>query len=101
MKLTACVVLGLMMIGCTNYKAYVESDTSWSGSFGGRTVDGIGNKTIDLDDDKTQCCVVGKKTPYGRLKVTIKDESGIPLFGGEKDSKETTAAYGVVTVCTE
>ncbi|NUQ83008.1 MAG: hypothetical protein HUU10_15500 [Bacteroidetes bacterium] len=88
----------LLFIGCTDYKAKVESDTKWSGSFGGRTVDGSGNSTIDLDDDGIQCCTVQKETSSGRLKVTIIDDS---FLGSDGDSKETTAKYGVVTACSE
>jgi len=88
----------LILAGCTDWKAKVESNTRWSGSFSGRTVDGNGNKTIDLDDDDVQCCVVQKETEQGFLKVSIVNEGSNP-FASDGESKETTAAYGVVSVC--
>lgn len=93
------VLVGLLFGGCSDdWKAKVESDTSWSGSFSGRTVDGSGNQTIDLDDDEVVCCVVQKQTERGRLKVSIVNEGSSP-FASDGESKETTAAYGVVSVC--
>lgn len=88
----------LVIVGCSDYKAKVESNTSWSGAFGNRTVDGNGNQTIDLDDTDIQCCTVQKQTTQGRLKVTILDEG---FLGSDGESAETTAEYGVVTVCSK
>ena len=92
----------LFFISCSaDYKAEVQSNTSWSGAFGNRTVDGTGNRTIDIPDDPPQCCVVQKETEQGFLKVRIVAKGG-GIFGPD-DSEwvETTAAYGVVTVCSE
>ncbi|GJQ22187.1 MAG: hypothetical protein HBSIN02_25420 [Bacteroidia bacterium] len=93
------VAVAVVFVGCSDdWKAKVESDTSWSGSFSGRTVDGTGNQTVDLDDDEVVCCVVQKQTERGRLKVSIVNEGSNP-FASDGESKETTAAYGVVSVC--
>jgi hypothetical protein len=82
----------LLCPGCSlfNTDAHVESDTSWSGSFDGRTVDGSGNKTVSLGSGTgPKCAVVQKKTRTGSLRVKID--------GG--DDKKTTAEFGVVSVC--
>lgn len=91
-------IFAIIVTGCTDWKAKVESNTSWSGSFSGRTVDGRGNKTVDLDYDDIICCVVQKQTVEGYLRVSIVDEGSNP-FATDGESKETTAAYGVVSVC--
>lgn len=98
-----CVfILTVFLIGCSDHwKAKVESNTSWSGSFNGTTVDGHGNQTVDLGNDDIVCCVVQKQTTGGRLKVSIVNESNNPLGSGDGESKETTAQYGVVSVCNE
>lgn len=99
MRTLACIAV-LFLIGCTpEWKAKVESDTSWSGSFNGRTVDGRGNQTVDLGTDEIVCATVQKATRTGRLKVTIEDEGTLSFYEGE--SKETTAEYGVVTACSK
>lgn len=90
--------VSIIAVGCSDFKARVESDTSWSGAFGNRTVDGNGNQTIDLDDKDTQCCVVQKQTKHGRLKITIIDEG---FLGMDGESAETTAEYGVVSACSK
>ncbi len=87
-------------IGCTDYKAKVESDTSWSGWFGDDHVSGQGNRVIDLpdgEDEENACCLVSKETEQGWLKVTIVDEG---FLGGDGESKETAEPYGIVEVCT-
>jgi hypothetical protein len=90
----------LLLVGCApDWKARVESNTSWSGSFGGRTVDGHGNQTVGLGSGEVVCCVVQKNTTGGRLKVSIVDESTFGLGSGE--SNETTAQYGCVSVCSK
>lgn len=82
--------------------AEVESSTSWSGSFGGATVDGSGNKRINLPDDPPQCAVVQKNTESGSLRLRISSEGGflIPEISSG-DWITTTAAYGVVSACGE
>ena|SRR2546422_718027 len=63
--------------------------THWSGSFGARTVDGVGDQTVEFDC-RYSCVVVQKKGMFGRLTVTVQP-------GGE--SVWTEAEYGVVTTC--
>ena len=90
--------LVLILAGCADrWKADVESNTTWSGDFSGRTVDGYGNQRVDLGND-AECCVVQKKTSQGFLKVSLVNTSGNP-FAANGESKETTASYGVVSVC--
>jgi hypothetical protein len=101
MKIVAILSMAVLLLtGCTDWKARVESNTSWSGSFSGRTVDGRLNQIVDLDDDDVACCVVQKQTDGGFLKVTVFNDGSNPLIG-DGESKETTASYGVVSVCTK
>jgi hypothetical protein len=86
----------VFLIGCSDYKAEVESDTCWSGWFGDRTVDGSGNMVIDLDDDEQQCCTIYKQTAYGRLSIRIINES---IFYCDGEDAETWAAFGGVEAC--
>lgn len=87
--------------------AEIASDTSWSGAFDNRTVDGAGSKTVDLPDGDIECVVVQKETETGYLTLTIVDHvTGGGIMGvGEKDETNrsngvsTTAAYGVVSGC--
>ncbi len=91
-----------LSFGCSvDYKADVQSNTQWTGAFGDRSVDGSGNKIVDLPDEHPQCCVVQKETENGYLRVRVLAEGG-GLFGPEdSDWVETTADYGVVTVCSK
>ena len=78
--------------GCSllRVQAFVESNTSWSGFFEGRSVDGTGNMTVDLGiRGQTKCVTAQKNTRSGFLTVSID--------GGEK--KTTFADFGVVSVC--
>jgi hypothetical protein len=90
-----------LFVACTDYKAKIESDTSWSGAFGNSTVDGTGSRSIDLPDDGIQCCTVQKQNKKGRLKITIINDTSNPLLSTELNSAETTAEYGVVSACTK
>lgn len=84
------LAFGAASCGLFQTDAHVTSDTSWSGSFDGRTVDGRGNQTVKLGGGSgTKCASVQKSTVQGFLTVKID--------GGEE--KTTTAAFGVVTVC--
>lgn len=88
--ITACS-LALLLSGCSAFgapDAEVESNTTWSGSFTGRTVDGSGNQTVKLTGSSPFCASVQKQTKAGFLTVSI---------GGH--SNTTTAEFGVVTVC--
>ncbi len=77
-------------VGCQKY-LQIESDTSWSGAINNTTVEGSGNRDIDMDENS--CAVFQKETMNGSLKITVKGN----LFGGE--DAHTTAEYGVVSVC--
>ena len=82
----------MLTCGCSSFKseAQVESDTSWSGSFNGRTVSGSGNQKVDLGGGTgPKCAVVQKQTRQGFLE-------GLHYRG---DSKTTTAEFGVAYVC--
>lgn len=84
----------VLCAGCSLFKteADVESNTSWSGSFDGRTVDGSGNQTVKMDGGSgPHCAVVQKKTRTGSLKVSI----------SHGESKTTTAEFGLVSVCSD
>ena len=100
MRAMVCLVLAFGLLACTDYQAEVESDTSWSGAFGDRTVDGTGNQVVDLPDDWPQCVVVQKQTIHGFLRVRVIGGGGI-LGPGDSDWVETTAEYGVVSACAE
>ena len=89
-----------LAVGCSHdFKAKVSSDTSWSGSFSSVTVDGNGDRTVDLDDEAPQCAVVQKQTRSGSLTVSIVDE-GSSWFKTDGETKTTIADFGVVTACT-
>lgn len=88
----AVLVVASLFTGCALFRtdAHVVSDTSWSGSFDGTTVDGKGNQIISLGyGSGPKCASVQKQTRGGFLTVHI--DSG--------DEKTTTAEFGVVTVC--
>jgi len=93
------IILGVLVVGCSDWKAKISSNTSWSGSFGGTTIDGSGDRTIDLPNDEIVCIVVQKRTRKGTLSAEIVNESFLGLGGSGK--KTTTAEYGVVSVCSE
>lgn len=99
---TRIVCLAGLLAACGDIAAEVQSNTSWSGAFGNRSVDGAGNQTIDLPDDPPQCVAVQKDTPGGYLRVRV-TVSGGWLFAPSQGSGwvETTAAYGVVTACSD
>ena len=101
-KFVLILVGGMLLAGCSvDYKAQVRSDTTWSGSFGNRSVDGSGNQTIDLPDEHPQCVVVQKDTRQGVLSVRVVAEGG-GLFKPEDSAwAETTAEFGVVSACSE
>ena len=94
MKATALLLAlcAIFSVGCSVFRvqAFVESNTSWSGFFEGRTVSGTGNMTVDLGiRGQTKCATAQKDTHSGFLTVSID--------GGEK--KTTFADFGVVSVC--
>ena len=60
--------------GCSLFKteAHVSSDTSWSGSFDGRTVSGTGSQTISLGGGTgAKCASVQKQTKNASQSVRL------------------------------
>lgn len=97
-------MITLFLAGCSvDYKVDIESDTSWSGAFDNRSVDGKGNETVDVGDTPPVCAVVQKDTKEGFLtaKMVCHYRGPQKIFKEKatKDRATTTAAYGVVSVC--
>lgn len=85
------LLVALALPGCDLFRDYatVKSDTTWSGSFNGRTVDGSNDQKIELGTGSgPKCAVVQKKTRAGFLTVRI-----------DSTERTTTAEFGVVSVC--
>jgi hypothetical protein len=114
-KSKAIFLIGIMSIllfaGCgRDWKAEIESNTSWHGAYGGITgsqwvtseVQGQGSKTIDLPDDDRVCCSF-QQTGNGYVRVTIKDEGGGPfrIFAESSRSGQTNINGGTVNICSE
>ena len=97
-KIIVMVALAVLTGCSTDLTVDINSDTEWSGSFGGRTVEGVGARSVDIPDDHPQCVVVQKQTEGGYLKIQIKADGGI-LGPSGSDEVSTTAAYGVVSAC--
>ena len=70
-KTVMIVVLIMTVFGCGGITAEVESNTSWSGAFGNRTVDGSGDAVVELMGSRPQCAVVQKETEFGFLRLRI------------------------------
>lgn len=72
----------------------VTSNTSWSGFFNNRSVDGKGDETFDIDKyDK--CWSLQKETERGTLTLEIYDKANMESIA----ENYTTASYGIVRVC--
>jgi hypothetical protein len=89
------------------WKAEVTSNTSWRGQIGGSTqngdltstsVEGSGNRTVDLGSEKRVCCAFKKTTASGYLKVKIKNEA---FLGTDGPEAETSVSFGLVELCTQ
>ena len=90
----------LLMTGCyVDYRAHVESNTSWYGLFDNDHFEGHGDAVVDLDDDHVPCVSVYKDTRDGYLSVRIVAYGGGILNPGDTRWVETTAPYGAVAVC--
>ncbi|HKK72236.1 MAG TPA: hypothetical protein VKA86_13540 [Candidatus Krumholzibacteria bacterium] len=95
------IMTAITLTGCAGeWEAEVESTTSWSGSFDGRTVDGRGDRMISVGRDEVTCVVVQKDTRSGSLRVRLRRDHTF-MFDEETDWKSTTAEFGVVTVCSD
>lgn len=100
-----CVIVALCVTSAAcshDYKAKVESDTSWSGAFSTRTVQGSGNQIVDIDndDDGVVCVAVQKQTRLGSLAVQVVDE-GNTWFKKNGPRVVTNADFGVATACND
>ena len=97
------VVAALCMAGCGgDLVVEVESNTSWSGYFHNRSVDGSGDETVDVPEESIVCATVQKGTEGGTLTVRmVRRDVGIFQTDNEEDSASTSAAYGVVSVCSD
>lgn len=93
MRYTLLVIAVLLSASCDkllSLDANVQSDTSWSGSFDGRTVEGRGNQTVRLGTGNVvRCVAVQKQTRAGYLTVDVDGQ----------ERKTTTAEFGVVSAC--
>ena len=85
------------------YNAEIESNTTWSGSFGDQTIEGAGNTDVFLTDaSHPVCVVVQKKTETGLLRLRVVKHIIIPQSElVATDWVETTADYGEVSACSE
>lgn len=100
LKAVTLALAAVLLTGCADYAVEIQSNTSWSCACGDRSVDGSGNQTVDLPDDPPVCATVQKDTRDGRLAAQVVNEGGIFGAGGG-DQAETTAEYGVVSVCSD
>ena len=109
---TAFVALvAVSLIGCgRDWKAEIESNTSWYGAYGGvsgsewttTSVQGSGDRTIDLPDDDRVCCRFYQEG-NGFLSVKVKDDGGglFHIFAEDSRQAETNINGGMIEICTE
>lgn len=83
------VFLAFLLIGCASDELHINSNTSWSCAINNTTVDGTGDRVIEVDRDKHPCYVCQKQTEEGYLELTC----------GNCEEGRTTAAYGLVSGC--
>ncbi len=92
-KVLCVPALLLVVMGCEerrdDYYATVQSNTTWSGVFGNRTVDGSGNTEVDLPDN-SPCVIANIEGEDGYLTVTVMSHvTGGSIMGiGERDDRE-------------
>lgn len=91
----------LLLIGCSkDYKVEITSDTDWYGQVSGRSVEGPGNQTIDMDDNKGECALLVKKTDAGKLSAKIIWDGGWFINpSGETKSVSTMEPNGSIEIC--
>ena len=85
-----------------SYRAIIRSNTTWTGSFVNRTVEGSGNATIQLPGPAPVCVVVHKKVASGYLELQI--ESYIAASNEllhQQGAVRTDASFGVVSDCSK
>ena len=88
----------MIMAGCGGPDAEIQSDTSWTGSFGDSRVDGSGNATVGIGGPPPYCAIVQKRTTEGILRVRIVTDDPT---GPSTDWSETMLPFGIVTACLE
>ena len=89
----------VLLAGC-GYRAEVESNTYWSGTFAGKYVEGYGDHTISMHPyDDRFCIEAGKDSFNGYLKITIYEDDLFGMFFGISD--ETAAPYGEIYICND
>jgi len=86
------LILLVILSGCGN-ELIIESDTSWSGSINGSSIEGGGSRSYDMDN--SSCATIQKDTERGYLNVKVKGG----IFNSILEEKKTTASYGVCSVC--
>jgi hypothetical protein len=95
--LPAVFALGVMT-GCSDYKVELKSNTSWSGVFGGKTINGSGNLIIDLPDEGRQCITIQKNTVDGWVRARVYDATDT---ANAWEWQETGEAYGTIDFCAD
>lgn len=102
------VSTALASAGCSkDWKLKLESNTSWSGSYGtgssgsfsSGTIQGTGNRTFDVGDDDGVCAGFNQVGP-GYLKLTLEKEGSL-FSPGEKKSAISNVNGGFAGVCTD
>ncbi len=98
MKRLALVVA---LAACGSNTLVIESDTQWSGSAGSlessETIQGSGNRSLDMGNKESFCWSLQKQTRGGSLRVYAK----VPTITGVDKQGEgvTSADFGVVSGC--
>lgn len=88
----------MIMAGCGGPDAEIQSDTSWTGSFGDSRVDGSGNATVSIGGPPPYCAIVQKQTAEGVLRVRVVSDDPT---GPSTDWFETMLPFGAVSACLE
>ncbi len=90
----------MTLLGCSEDRwAEVRSDTDWSGYFDDHSVEGAGDRDVDLRGDEfSSGAVVQKLTREGVLRVRLVEEGWMFWPDQATDWTETSADFGVVHV---
>lgn len=109
------IIIILMLsffIGCPvehdiSYVIEIESNTSWAVVYHGKTVEGFGNRFIDLPSkgdgyDLPVCALIKKKSIRGYVKARIAADEGVSILGSyDGEWFETYASFGEMRVCSK
>lgn len=101
MRILMLAIAVFLLAGCEGRTLHVESNTSWTGYIGGdagSSVEGRGNHSWPLNPGTT-CWSFQKETEGGTLRAYASG-GGIAAPDRQGDAT-TTAAYGVVSGCTD